>query len=119
MEIFDESGRKRAAEQQAAHSSAKRQKMAAEPVVVKVNPLAPGPNSLAALFTLTDNGGLQGFDATQIPAPLAAKISISTLGRLDPQVLNMAITVGLDCSLLLLLYTNLVRRAYVTAWQPR
>ena len=62
--------------------------------VVQIQPLAPGPNSLAAIFTLTGNSGLQGFDAAQVPAPIAARVAVSTLARLDPQILSMAVTVA-------------------------
>lgn len=95
MEIFDEAGRKRALaeQQQAAYSEAKRQKMNSEPVVPQVTFAAPGPNSLAALFTLTDNVAFHGLDASQIPAPMATKLVVSSLSRLDPQELNKAVRI--------------------------
>lgn len=96
MEIFDDAGRKRALaeQQQAAYSEAKRQKMNTEPVVVpQASFAAPGPNSLAALFTLTDNAAFHGLDASQIPAPMATKLVVSSLSRLDPQELNRAVTI--------------------------
>lgn len=91
-EIFDEMGRKRVlAEQQASYGDAKRQKMTSEPAPVRVNPLAPGPNSLAAIYTLTQNVGLQAFDATQVPSQIATRLVVSTLGRVDLHVLAKAV----------------------------
>lgn len=96
-EIFDDAGRKRALaeQQQAAYSEAKRQKMASEPAVVvpQASFAPPGPNSLAALFTLTDNVAFHGLDASQIPAPMATKLVVSSLSRLDPQELERAVNI--------------------------
>ncbi|KAK0669364.1 putative Pre-tRNA-processing protein [Cercophora samala] len=102
-EIFDEAGRKRQLADQAAaqYGDLKRQKMQdaapaatgpaapAQPVVIP--PLAPGPQTLAAVFTLTNNPGLQAFDATNIPANLVAKIVARTLNTLDQSVLDFAV----------------------------
>lgn len=97
MEIFDDAGRKRALaeQQQAAYSEAKRQKMTSEPAVVvpQASFAAPGPNSLAALFTITENVAFHGLDASQIPAPMATKLVVSSLSRLDPQELNKAVNI--------------------------
>ncbi|KAJ9133984.1 mRNA cleavage and polyadenylation specificity factor complex subunit pta1 [Pleurostoma richardsiae] len=93
-EIFDDASRKRALAEQAAYSDAKRQRLGAETATIsqmQIQPLAPGPNSLAAVFTLTSNPGLQGFDVSQVPAALAARISVSTLATLNPQTLDVAI----------------------------
>lgn len=93
-EILDDNGRKRAlAEQQAAYASgdAKRQKITPQHAVPQVNPNAPGPNSLAAIYTLTDSIGLQGFDVTQVPAHLTNRVVVSTLARVDLQALQGAI----------------------------
>ncbi|KAK7701097.1 hypothetical protein SLS64_010428 [Diaporthe eres] len=93
-EILDDNGRKRAlAEQQAAYASgdAKRQKISPQHAVPQVNPNAPGPNSLAAIYTLTDSIGLQGFDVTQVPAHLTNRVVVSTLARVDLQALQGAI----------------------------
>lgn len=60
---------------------------------VSIPPLGPGPHTLAAVFTLTNNLGLQGFDAAQLPANLAAKISVRTLAALDQHVLDLAVGV--------------------------
>nr|CDP22686.1 Putative Pre-tRNA-processing protein [Podospora anserina S mat+] len=102
-EIFDEAGRKRQLADQAAaqYGDLKRQKMQdasaaapepaapAQPAVIP--PLAPGPQTLAAVFTLTNNPGLQAFDATSIPANLVAKIVARTLNTLDQSVLDFAV----------------------------
>ncbi|KAK4129237.1 hypothetical protein N657DRAFT_562576 [Parathielavia appendiculata] len=88
-EIFDEASRKRALVDQAV-GDAKRQKMEGAPQFM-VPPLGPGPHSLAGVFTLTSNPGLQAFDATQLPANLAAKISVKTLMTLDQQIFDLAV----------------------------
>lgn len=95
-EIFDEAGRKRALIDQgmAGFGDPKRQKMEAGVSQFTIPPLGPGPHTLAAIFTLTDNPGLQAFDAAQLPANLAAKISIRTLATLDEKVLDLAVSVS-------------------------
>jgi symplekin len=95
-EIFDEAGRKRALADHtaAAYGDAKRQKLEGGVAQVSIPPLGPGPHTLAAVFALTSNLGLQGFDATQLPANLAARISVSALATLDEQVLNFAVAVS-------------------------
>lgn len=95
-EIFDEANRKRAyAEQpQANNGEVKRQKLEGPVLPLQIPPLAPGPQSLAAVYTLTNNIGLQGFDATQVPAGLAARINVKTLAGLDQQILDQAVNVS-------------------------
>jgi symplekin len=95
-EIFDEAGRKRALADQAAagYGDAKRQKVETGAPQFTVPPLGPGPHTLAGVFTLTNNAGLQAFDATQLPANLAAKIGIRTLAALDQNVLDLAVSVS-------------------------
>lgn len=88
MEILEGAGNKRPLPEQQAYGDAKRQKVA-EPAPPQPSPLPP--NSLAALFALTDQVALQGFDATTVPAEISSKIVVSTLARLDPQVLDRAI----------------------------
>ncbi|KAH6651036.1 hypothetical protein F5144DRAFT_71747 [Chaetomium tenue] len=92
-EIFDEAGRKRALADQAVagYGDAKRQKVEAGAPQFSVPPLGPGPHTLAGVFTLTNNAGLQAFDATQLPANLAAKIGVRTLAALDQNVLDLAL----------------------------
>jgi symplekin len=95
-EIFDEAGRKRALADHAAasHRDAKRQKMEGGPAQVVIPPLGSGPHTLATIFTLTNNVGLAGFDATQLPVNLAAKISVRALVALDQKVLDLAVNVS-------------------------
>lgn len=88
MEILEGAGNKRPLPDQQAYGDAKRQRVA-EPAPVQVNPLPP--NSLAALFALTDQVALQGFDASSVPAEISSKIVVSTLARLDPQILDKAV----------------------------
>lgn len=91
-EILDGVGQKRQLVDQQAYDGAKRQKMSEQPAPAALpNPLAPPANSLAALFTLSEHAGLSAFDATQVPAPLASKIAVSVLARIDPQALTKAI----------------------------
>ena len=71
LEIFDEANRKRALPEQAAagYGDVKRQKtegVAPQPPL-RIQPLAPGPHTLAEVFSLTNNTGLQGFDVTVVP----------------------------------------------------
>ncbi len=96
-EIFDEAGRKRALADQAAapFGDAKRQKVESGAAQFSIPPLGPGPHTLAAVFTLTNNLGLQGFDVSHLPENLAAKISVRTLEALDPHVLDLAVGVSL------------------------
>ncbi|GAB1310164.1 Symplekin/Pta1 N-terminal domain-containing protein [Madurella fahalii] len=93
-EIFDEAGRKRVLAEQAAanYGDAKRQRLDSGVQQLAIPPLGPGPHSLAGVFTLTNNLGLQGFDATQVPANLTAKICVRTLATLDQQILDLAVS---------------------------
>ncbi len=96
-ELFDDAGRKRAlADQQAAaYGDAKRQRIANGAGVAsqqrEIPPLGPGPNSLADVFALTSNAQLRSFNASNVPLELVAKISVSTLARVDQQLLDRAI----------------------------
>ncbi|KAK3336883.1 hypothetical protein B0T19DRAFT_53771 [Cercophora scortea] len=92
-EIFDEANRKRALGEQGAagYNDAKRQRVEVGPPQPQVQPLAPGPQSLAAVFTLTKDQGLQGFDVTQVPAAFASRVNVRTLIGIDQQILDQAI----------------------------
>ena len=96
-DIFDEANRKRGFAQPgtAEYADAKRQKVEPGPAQLQIQPLAPGPQSLAALFTITNNAGLQGFDATQVPVALTARINVKTLAMINPQLLEQAVNVKL------------------------
>lgn len=95
MEIFDEGARKRALPQQPDGAvAAKRQKVVevVQPVArLEVPPLGPGMHSLGALFTITNHPGVKNFDATQVPPALAARISVTALATMPPELLSQAI----------------------------
>ncbi|KAF7558891.1 hypothetical protein G7046_g5268 [Stylonectria norvegica] len=89
-EVFDDAGRKRPLEaQQHDGYDAKRQRLT--PSQITIPPLGPGVHSLADVFTLIGNDGLRTFDISQVPAGLVAKIAVTTLSRIDPQVLAKAV----------------------------
>ncbi|ORY62221.1 uncharacterized protein BCR38DRAFT_346408 [Pseudomassariella vexata] len=86
-EVFDGASRKRAHVEQDG-LDAKRQRMAALPQEFQIPPMAAGPHSLADVFSLTSNEGLKTFDVSVVPAALAAKISVTTIARIDPKLLD-------------------------------
>jgi len=102
VEILDESNRKRAYQQPPAsdYNDAKRQKMDNAVAQIQIPLLPPGSHSLAALFTVTNNAGLAGFDALQIPLELAAKINVKALATTSPRVLGQVIIVSMLVSLI-------------------
>ncbi|CAG9971238.1 unnamed protein product [Clonostachys byssicola] len=88
VEALDETGRKRALEnQQHDGLDAKRQRVVPE---VVVPPLGPGPHSLADVFSLTETLGLKTFDISQVPPDLITKLAVTTLARIEPQLLIKA-----------------------------
>ncbi|KAI1093063.1 hypothetical protein F5B19DRAFT_451914 [Rostrohypoxylon terebratum] len=93
-EIFDEGNRKRAMAEQVDGQDSKRQRTGATSSnpQIEITPLKPGPHTLADVFTFTNNDGLKHFSVgDNVPAPLAAKISVTTIARVDPQLLDRAI----------------------------
>ncbi|KAK1755192.1 mRNA cleavage and polyadenylation specificity factor complex subunit pta1 [Echria macrotheca] len=92
-EIFDDANRKRALVQPpgADYGEAKRQRTDNSAPQFHARPWVPGPQSLAAVFTLTNTPGLDGFDATQVPNELAAKITVKALATTSPQLLSQAV----------------------------
>ncbi|KAI1807205.1 hypothetical protein F4811DRAFT_507367 [Daldinia bambusicola] len=93
-EILDEGGRKRASAEQTNGAEVKRQRI--EPVPphpqLEITPLKPGPHTLAEVFTFTSNNGLKNFDVSNnVPAPFAARISVTTFAHIEPQLLDRAI----------------------------
>ncbi|KAI1141921.1 hypothetical protein F5Y05DRAFT_369141 [Hypoxylon sp. FL0543] len=93
-EIFDEGSRKRAPPEQADGADPKRQRTGtmSSHLQVEITPLKPGPHSLADIFTFINNEGLRHFNVgDNVPAALAAKISVTTMARIDPQLLDRAI----------------------------
>jgi symplekin len=97
-ELFDDTSRKRAMVDQPGALEVKRQRTAAvsSQPQVEITPLKPGPNTLADLYTFTNNDGLKKFNVSEnIPAPLAARISVRTIAQLDTEILERVIDVGL------------------------
>lgn len=93
-EISEGANRKRALIDQADGLDAKRQRMGPAQPEFQITPLKAGPHSLADIFTFTQNEGLRNFDVSLVPAALAAKISVNTIARLDPQILDRALAVS-------------------------
>ncbi|KAI1386698.1 uncharacterized protein F4822DRAFT_410984 [Hypoxylon trugodes] len=94
QEIFEEGSRKRAPVEPVDSSDAKRQRTGAMPShpQVEITPLKPGPHTLADVFTFTSNAGLKQFNVgDNVPAPLAARISVTTIARIDNQLFDRAI----------------------------
>lgn len=95
-EIFDEASRKRGPPEPTDGLDAqKRQKLAAQipppPPKFHVPPLAPGPHSIAELFTVTTDEGLKAFDVSQLSEELVVKIGITILQKLNADTLNQAV----------------------------
>ncbi|KAH9887862.1 hypothetical protein F4778DRAFT_797338 [Xylariomycetidae sp. FL2044] len=90
-ELFD---RKRALVEHDVNAEAKRQRtqITTFQPEIDVTPLKPGPHSLAEVFTFTRNEGLRNFNvADVVPPSIAAQISVTTIARLDPDLLERAI----------------------------
>lgn len=108
-EVFEGANRKRALVEQA-DSDAKRQRTATVSTqpILQITPLTAGPHTLAEVFTLTQNDGLKSFNvAAAVPASLAAKISVTTISRLDAGILEQAISVRLPLFYKLSLYLTI------------
>lgn len=89
-EMFDDSGKKRPLEsQQHDGLDAKRQRVAGSHV--QILPLGPGQHTLGDVFTLISNTELKNFDISQLPLGLVARVSVTALAGLDPELLNKAI----------------------------
>ncbi|KAG6181882.1 hypothetical protein E4U36_003684 [Claviceps purpurea] len=90
-EMLDESGRNRQPEahQHDGHD-AKRQKVV-ETHVPQIPPLGPGPHSLADIFTLVSHPGLKSFDLSNVPVAMTSKIAVTSLVRVDSQLLAKAV----------------------------
>ena len=91
-EMLD-AGRRKRPLAEAEVADAKRQRVNSGEPDFEIPPLGAGPHSLADIFTLTSNAGLRTFDANLVPLELAAKISITTIIKVDNNLLNMAINV--------------------------
>ncbi|TWU77130.1 hypothetical protein ED733_008332 [Metarhizium rileyi] len=91
MEVLDDSRRKRPLEtQQHDAYDAKRQRVAGSHIP-QIPSLGPGPHSLADVFTLVGHDGIKSFDLSQVPAAMIAKITVTALSRVDPQLLSQAV----------------------------
>ncbi|PSR81593.1 hypothetical protein BD289DRAFT_462049 [Coniella lustricola] len=88
-EILEGAGLKRPLAEPQPYTEVKRQRV--EPVPVKVSPVTPPPNSLAAFFTLNGNPSLAAIDASQVPIDIAVKIVVSTLSRIDHHAFDNAV----------------------------
>jgi len=96
-EIFEEASRKRGPpEPTDGLDAAKRQKLDAPVSKQKlyIPPFAPGPHTIAELFTITTDAALQTFDVSQLSEDLAVKIVVTILQRIDVDTLNQAIAVS-------------------------
>ena len=95
MDIFDEGGsRKRGLPHEPTDSldNAKRRRLAAEVPSQQGAKLLPnGPNSLAQLYTLTNDSTLASFDVQQLPQDLVVSIAQGLLTHINQQELNSAI----------------------------
>ncbi|KAF3016265.1 hypothetical protein E8E14_012874 [Neopestalotiopsis sp. 37M] len=89
-ELLDGASRKRALTETDG-TEAKRQRTSPTLPDLEITPLSPGFHSLADVFTFTKNEGLRNFDVALVPAPVAAKVSINILARIDPSLLERAI----------------------------
>jgi symplekin len=99
-EIFDDVNRKRGlAEPIDGLDLAKRQRLGADVSTplnqLHIPPLAPGPHTVAELFTLNVDESVKGFDVSQMPEDLVVKIGISILLKVDAGTFNQAINVRL------------------------
>ncbi|CAG8954900.1 hypothetical protein HYFRA_00008588 [Hymenoscyphus fraxineus] len=95
-EIFDEANRKRGPPEPINGLDAtKRQKLAAQVPIPQprfhVPPLAPGPHSIAELFTVTTDEGLKMFDVSQLSEDIVVKIGITILQKINADTLNQAV----------------------------
>lgn len=59
-----------------------------------VPPLGPGQHSVADLYTITEDKGLQGFDAGMIPQDTVVKIVVAILSKIDGELLKQASAVS-------------------------
>jgi symplekin len=89
--LFEEAGKKRPAPTDLAKGpeSAKKPRIDQSAVVV------PGPVSVAQIFTLTSDPGVQNFDVTKLPNDIVVKILLPLLKSVDPSALGSAVNVSL------------------------
>ena len=58
---------------------------------IQITPLGPGPHSLAEVFTLTTHDGIKTFDVSTLPLALTAKVSVTTMAKIDPIAVTKAV----------------------------
>lgn len=99
LETLNETPRKRPAPAEPTDvvDPAKRAKLGADDnaSAFRAPPLPPGPNSVANLFTLTEDKALSAFDVTQLPVDLVVPITIAMFSKINQSVLGQAIAVSL------------------------
>ncbi|KYK56894.1 mRNA cleavage and polyadenylation specificity factor complex subunit [Drechmeria coniospora] len=89
-EMFDDAGKKRPREPQAHDGvDVKRQRVVGSHIPIP--PLGSGPHSLGDVFTLIANDELKTFDISQLPPALVAKVSVTALAGLEPELLTAAV----------------------------
>lgn len=97
-EIFEEASRKRGPpEPVGGLDSVKRQRLGATipapAAKLEIPVFAPGPHTLAELFTITQDEGLKAFDVSQLSEDLVVKIGVTIMSRLDEGLLKQAVNV--------------------------
>ncbi|KAH8674742.1 hypothetical protein BGZ60DRAFT_468955 [Tricladium varicosporioides] len=95
-EIFDEANRKRGPPEPVdGLDPAKRQKLGAQILVpmpkLDIPVLKPGPHTIAELFTLKPEPGLEKFDVAVFPEDMVVQLGITILQKLDVNLLNQAV----------------------------
>ncbi|KAI5281496.1 hypothetical protein KEM54_003254, partial [Ascosphaera aggregata] len=94
IEMLEEAPRKRQApvEPTDVVDSAKRARIGVEtPPAFKIPPLPAGPNSVAQLFTLTEDQELSKFDVTQLPVDMLVSMTVLLLVKVDNNAMEQAI----------------------------
>ena len=94
LDMFDERSLKRSAPSEPidGFDHAKRIRLGAETNGRSSIPaLPPGPNSIAQLFTITNEEALREFDVTILPIDLVVRITLPVLQRIDQSLLDQAI----------------------------
>ncbi|KAL2444499.1 mRNA cleavage and polyadenylation specificity factor complex subunit pta1 [Exophiala dermatitidis] len=84
----DPTAQKRPAEPTDGLDDAKRQRLSGPR---KFPPMPPPPNSVAQLFTLTEDQALQQFDVSLLPADIVSTVTALFLQHLDPHALEEAV----------------------------
>ncbi|KAI5301104.1 hypothetical protein KEM56_001962, partial [Ascosphaera pollenicola] len=94
IELLEEGPRKRAAPTEPTDvvDSAKRARLGVEtPPAFKIPPMPAGPNSIAQLFTLTEDQELSKFDVTQLPVDMLVNMTVLLLARVENNAMEHTI----------------------------